>query len=63
MLEEFDRFVRMNGGVFVPRTIRLQRPVEKQSLTLFYENLVVNKKISKKDFNFKVPQKVLKVTL
>ncbi|NIA30969.1 MAG: DUF4292 domain-containing protein [Actinobacteria bacterium] len=63
LLEEFDRFIRMDGGVIVPRTIRLQRPLEKQSLTLFYENLVVNKKVSEKDFKFKVPQKVLKVTL
>jgi len=62
-LEEFDRFIRLDDGVFVPRTIRLQRPLEKQSLTLFYENLVVNKKVPAKEFKFQIPEKVIKVTL
>ncbi len=62
LLEEFDRFIRLDG-IVVPRTIRLQRPLENESLTLFYENLVVNKKVSAKEFRFQVPQKVIKVTL
>ena len=55
LLKEFSRFVELSG-VKIPRTIRLVRPEKKESLTLFYNRLTINRRIAAKDFRIKVPE-------
>lgn len=43
--QSFERFSKI-GGVQVPRLIRLQRPREKQGLTLLYDEISINKRFS-----------------
>jgi len=60
--EEYQRFVSVKG-VTLARTIRVLRPQERQSFTLFYSQLDVNGKVSPKDFRIKIPQSALKIPL
>ncbi len=62
LVEEYKRFVKV-GSVRAPKMMRYTRPVQKESLTLFYEQLDVNKSISPKDFYIKLPQDILKIRL
>jgi outer membrane lipoprotein-sorting protein len=62
MLQEFERFVEL-AGVRIPRTIRMQRPSEKESMTLFYTRLKINGRLSKKDFALKIPESAEKIEL
>lgn len=57
----YERFSKLNG-VFVPRTIRLQRPSERQGVTMFYEQLHVNEKRSAKDIKIKIPRNARRVS-
>ncbi len=59
---EFQRFIR-SADVYLPRSIRLQRPVQKQSITMFYDLLEVNKEISKKEFKTKIPENATRMLL
>lgn len=61
-IEEYKRFKKING-VRLPQMIRFIRPVEKQSLTIFYEQLYVNNDIPSKEFYVKIPKDVLKLRL
>jgi hypothetical protein len=61
-LHEFSRFKKIKG-VMIPHTIRIQRPLAKESLSLFYTEVKINKKLSGHDFTVKMPENVLKVTL
>ncbi|RPH88801.1 MAG: DUF4292 domain-containing protein [Calditrichaeota bacterium] len=61
-IEEYKRFMRF-GKAVVPRMMRFIRPEEKESVTMFYDELQVNKSLSAKDFYIKMPQGVLKVRL
>lgn len=61
-IEEYKRFMRF-GKAVVPRMMRFIRPEEKESVTMFYDELQVNKSLSAKDFYVKMPQGVLKVRL
>jgi outer membrane lipoprotein-sorting protein len=62
LLGEFQRFVKLSG-IYLPRTIRMQRPQQQEAITLFYENLEVNKRVSKKDFKTRIPESASKMTL
>ncbi len=57
----YERFSKLNG-VFVPRTIRLQRPGQRQGVTMFYEQLQVNEKLSAKDIKIKIPRNARRVS-
>ena len=46
---EFQRFKR-KGGVFLPRTVKITRPLAKERLTVVYTSQKVNKKIPAKIF-------------
>lgn len=61
-LHEFSRFKKINGFT-IPHTIRVQRPLTKESLSLFYTQLKINKKMSGKDFYVKIPESAFKVNL
>ncbi|HPG39124.1 MAG TPA: DUF4292 domain-containing protein [bacterium] len=61
-VHEYGRFKKING-VTIPHTIRLQRPLAKESLSLFYTQLKINKKLSGNDFYIKIPDSALKVNL
>jgi len=61
-VEEYSRFIKV-GPARAPRLIRYLRPIEKESLTIFYDQLDVNKSISTKDFYLKLPHDVLKIRL
>jgi hypothetical protein len=60
LIEKFDRISNING-VRIPRTIYFQYPQKKQSLTLFYNELIVNQKIKSKEFEIKMPKSVIKI--
>ncbi len=62
LIEEYKRFVRV-GSVRAPKMMRYIRPARKESLTLFYEQLDVNKPIPPKDFYIKLPKDILKIRL
>lgn len=59
--QEYSRFVTIQN-VTLPQTIKLTRPRERESLTLFYERLNVNDRLSEKDFRHKLPQNAVKRT-
>lgn len=61
-IEEYKQFTTING-VRVPRMVRFTRPTEKESLTIFYDQLTINATLSAKDFYVRVPQDVLKIRL
>ncbi len=62
LLQEFDRFVKYQG-VYLPKTIRLKKPSEKKAFTLFYNKLIVNSKLDKKDFEIKIPKTASQIEL
>ena len=61
-LAEYGQFVRSNG-VRLPRKIRLQRPLDKASLTLFYQRLQANEKLKRKDFPVAVPENAERIEI
>ncbi len=61
-IEEYQHFSTING-VRLPRLVRFTRPNEKESLTIFYDRLVINEPMSAKDFYVSIPQDVLKIRL
>ncbi len=61
-LHEFGRFSRING-VTVPQTIKVKRPKTRESISLFYTRLKINKNFKQDDFSVKLPDSVLKVNL
>jgi outer membrane biogenesis lipoprotein LolB len=62
LVQEFKRFVKV-GATRAPKMIRYIRPIEKESLTIFYDKLDVNKSMSVKDFFIKLPHDVFKIRL
>ncbi len=54
IVEKYERFKKL-GGMYIPRTIRIYRPLEKKGLTLFYEELKINGKLTPKDFKRAIP--------
>ena len=59
---EYQRFAHVDR-VYVPRTIRIKRPLERERLTLYYNRLEVNKRIDGNDIRTKIPQSALKVEM
>lgn len=62
LVQEFKRFVNVKG-VRAPKMIRYIRPQEKESLTIYYDQLDVNRKLKAKDFFIKLPQDAFKIRL
>lgn len=61
-VEEYKQFMR-RGNVRLPRYIRLMRPAQKESLTLYYQQIAVNVPLQPSDFSVKLPTDVIKVRL
>ncbi len=61
-LHKFSNFKSVNG-TRIPFHISINRPLEKQGLSLFYERMKINKSIDKNEFHIKLPDNVLKVNL
>ena len=61
-IEKFSRFAKINN-VRIPQTIRYIRPQKKESLTMFYDTVNINNKISPKKFYIKMPPDVFKFQL
>jgi outer membrane biogenesis lipoprotein LolB len=59
-VEKFERIYKTNG-VRMPRTITVQYPQKKQSVTLFYTELMVNQRIKPKEFQIKIPSSAVKI--
>ena len=59
-VEKFDRVFKTEG-VRIPRTITVFCPKKKQSLTLFYTELMVNQRIKAREFEIKIPQNAVKI--
>lgn len=62
LVQEFKRFIKV-GSARAPKMIRYTRPQDKESLTLFYDQLTVNKSIAAKEFYIKLPADVFKIRL
>ncbi len=52
-LARYERFKR-EGNVYLPQTIRIQRPEQKESVTLFYTSVRANKEIPAASFAIRV---------
>lgn len=61
-IEEYKRFIR-RGNARAPQMVRFIRPAEKESLTLFYNQLDINTTLAPKDFYVKMGPDVLKIRL
>ncbi|MBN1997366.1 DUF4292 domain-containing protein [candidate division KSB1 bacterium] len=59
LTQEFDRFINLSG-VRIPRTIQLYWHKENQSFSMFYTNLLVNKKTRRRDFIVRIPNNAQK---
>jgi outer membrane lipoprotein-sorting protein len=59
---EYQRFAYVDH-VYVPRTIRIKRPLERERLTLYYTRLEINKKINDNDIRTKIPDSALTVEM
>ena len=60
--EEYKRFKKIKN-IRIPQMVRFIRPREKESLTIFYDQLSINQSIPKKKFHINVPEDVLKIRL
>lgn len=61
-IEEYKRFAVIDG-VRIPQMMRFLRPHEKESLTIFYDFLLINKSLPPKNFYVKMPDDALKIRL
>ena len=61
-LAQYSRFDRIDG-MFVPKTIRVQRPKRKESITFFYTTVKLNESILPKEFAVKISPKATRVEL
>ncbi len=59
LTQEYDRFINLSG-VRIPRTSRLYWHKENQSFSMFYTNLLVNKKLKQRDFFLRIPKNAKK---
>jgi len=60
--EEYSKFVKI-GKVRLPKMIRYSQPLRKESLTVFYDYMDINRKLYPKDFYIKLPKDVFKFEL
>lgn len=60
--QSFERFSRI-GGVQVPRLIRLQRPRERQGITLLYEEISINKRFSAAEIKTRIAESAHRLEL
>ncbi len=61
-VQEYRRFLR-TAGVTLPQMIRVVRPLAKESFTLFYDAVQINRPLPAKNFYLKLPQEVIKIRL
>lgn len=54
LIEKYSRFKRQ-GGILLPRMIKVIKPMEGERLTVYYQRQRVNKGLKKKDFQLKIP--------
>lgn len=60
--QEFKRFRRVRG-IWLPQLIQMERPAERERMTIFYNHVEVNKKIAPAEFTIRVPKNVKRVEL
>jgi len=60
LLKEFSRFSKIKG-VYLPRIIKITRPIARERLTVYYTDREVNKKISSSEFKVKVSKNAQRV--
>ncbi|MBN1542345.1 DUF4292 domain-containing protein [candidate division KSB1 bacterium] len=61
-LAQYSRFSTVNG-VRIPKTIRIQRPDQKESITFFYNTVSINQEIDPRKFTINIPEKAIKIAL
>ncbi|MBN1561083.1 DUF4292 domain-containing protein [candidate division KSB1 bacterium] len=61
-IEEYKRFTTIRG-VRIPQMMRFTRPREKESLTIFYDRLTINRQLAPGNFYIKMPHDVLEIKL
>jgi hypothetical protein len=60
--QDFKRFRRVRG-VWLPQLIQMERPAERERMTIFYNHVEANKKIAPAEFAIRVPKNVKRVDL
>ena len=58
----FERFHHIKD-VYLPLTIRIERPLLEEKLTLFYDQIDVNKTINPNKFRLKIPDNAIRLLL
>ncbi len=61
-VEEYKRHQIINK-IRVPQLIRISRPEQLESLTVFYKNIMINHDLEPKSFYIKLPDDILKLEL
>jgi hypothetical protein len=62
--QEFKRFRRVPpGGIWLPQLIQMERPAERERMTIFYNRVEANKKITPAEFAIRVPKNAKRVEL
>ncbi len=60
--QEFKRF-RQVRGIWLPQLIQMERPGDRERMTIFYNRVEANKKIAPAEFSIRVPKNAKRVTL
>jgi hypothetical protein len=62
--QEFKRFRRVPpGGIWLPQLIQMERPGDRERMTIFYNHVEANKKIAPAEFSIRVPKNARRVNL
>ncbi len=60
--QEFKRF-RQVRGIWLPQLIQMERPGERERMTIFYNHVEANKKIAPAEFSIRAPKNAKRVHL
>lgn len=62
LIKEYDKFFKINNAYF-PKHIKLTRPIEKQIVSVFYNQLVLNQEILPEEFQLKISDTARQIDL
>jgi len=62
LIKEYDKFVQLNGQYF-PKFIKLTKPEEKQSISLYYDKVNLNQPITPSQFVVKISDSARQIKL
>ncbi len=62
LIKEYDKYAKFDG-LYFPKYIKLTKPVEKQSISIYYNRLELNKEISASQFAVKINDSAKQINL